>query len=145
MITGNTEDLEFGIFNGSTWETKPATSACDNDAYSNASVAWENSTGKAFFVFVLGASDRQLSYRTWDSTGGFSSITTLSGQTDSEQYIRHIIMQSSTDINAIIVLFNDSYDYLYYRYWDGSMWSSFTDYFVRIEENNSEISFSFVW
>jgi hypothetical protein len=120
-MSADNNNYEFGAWTGSSWVTRPSSiSAADKDNR-GISVGFDRSNDKAMFVFATGAVKKQMSWRTWTSEGGFSSITLQSGVSDD---IRWIQLRPDPLSNKIMVLYYDRSGDLFHRVWDGSSWSS---------------------
>jgi hypothetical protein len=131
---------EFGMWNGSSAETRPAEVTCRSDFDGRINnVKFENNTGRAMWVYApseSGVSGDSMAWRTWDATNGFSSSTleadTLMGNIESIQ------LHSDLNTTSMIALFADSAGDLYDRLWDGSSWSTVTTALFNNIQNTGE-------
>jgi hypothetical protein len=131
---------EFGMWNGSSAEARPAEITCRSDFDGRINnVKFENNTGKAVWVYApseSGVAGDSMAWRTWDATNGFSSSTleadTLMGNIESIQ------LHSDLNTTSMIALFGDSAGDLYDRQWDGSAWSTVTTALFNNIQNTGE-------
>ena len=135
-------ELEFGAWDGSVWETRPASIAGVSDNR-GISVDFEKSTGDALFSFATDANKQQLSWRTWSDASGFSSVTTETGSTND---IRFLQLRADPLSNRMMALYSDSNSDLFHRVWNGSSWSALgTALENSLSSSNDREPFMFAW
>jgi hypothetical protein len=122
--------LRYGVWTGSSATMNATTHACQSVSYNNLiDTKFESSTNKAMYVAVITTYVNRLSWLTWTSAGGFTSITTEAGQ-GTTSAIEGIQLYSDLNSNSMITLYHDnsgssSNCRLWDREWDGSSWSVF--------------------
>ncbi|MBI5153235.1 MAG: hypothetical protein HZA36_02130 [Parcubacteria group bacterium] len=139
------QKIEMGVWNGSSWETRPAAIDTDNVDRRNVSTAWEKHTGKAVFVFSQKTPNaKALSWRTWTAANGFSAVTQESNELS--QKIRWMRLHPDGKGNEMMVTVLDIGGDLHTRRWDGNgSWSTtFTDIVTGISSATTE-PFFFFW
>lgn len=142
MTVGNST-LEFGAWNGSSWATRPSTVAWSDSSNRTIDVAFETSTGKAVWGFATNSNTQQFSWRTWTSSGGFSSVTT---ETGNAQNLRFVQLRNDPFSDDIMALYSDSAADLFHRHWDGSAWSSLgTALEASLQTSSQREPFAFAW
>lgn len=127
--------FEFGMWNGSTFETRPATITARDKTQRGIEVAWENQSGKAMYIFNQSANPKQMAWRTWTSSGGWGSVTAETGTAPGDLYCVQI--HYSPKSKGIMILYHDSSRNLFHRCWDGVSWSALT---TALETNLSQLS-----
>lgn len=142
-MSSNSNDLEFGAWTGTSWVSKPATvSAADKDNKGIA-VAFDRTNDRAMFVFPTGSAKDRLSWRTWTSESGFSSITTEAGISGD---IRWVQLRADPLSNKIIALYGDNNSDLFHRVWSGFSWSSLgTALEVEVSAHDKREFFMYAW
>jgi hypothetical protein len=142
MLTKN-ENFEFGAWNGSSWVTRPTAIAARVLDNRGIDVVFENGTGKALYIFNQSANPAQLAWRTWTSSGGFSSVT---AETGSSGDINFMQLKADSNSNDIIALYSDKDSDLFHRKWDGSSWSVLgTALEVDLSHTAKTEPFMFAW
>ncbi len=138
------ENIQFGVWNGASWETRPAAVATDQIDRRNVDTAWEKYTGKAMFVFgKKSPNGKALSWRSWTSAGGFSAVTQETGELN--QKIHWLQLQPDAKSNQLMLLALDIGGDLSSRRWSAGAWATtFTSVVVGISSANTE-SFDFFW
>lgn len=119
--------VRFGIWTGASATMNGTTATCPSATTNNlVDTAFENSTGKAMWVYITSAASSQMSWLTWTSGGGFTSGTAETGTSTNIEGI-----QLHTDLNttSMLALYHDnsgtsSNCQLWDRQWDGSAWSA---------------------
>ncbi len=145
-------DCEFGMWNGTGGETLPSPISCrsDNDGRLN-NVQFENTGGRAIFVYNTSADGNSLAYRTWQA-GDASPGTSTAITGDTTGTIESIQLYSDPNSTSILALFAaDSNDAdtdpdVYYVGWDGTSWDTIASQFGRIQgagENAEAYGFGF--
>lgn len=137
-------NIQFGVWNGTSWETRPAAVATDQIDRRNVDTVWEKYTGKAIFTFAQKfPNGKAMSWRTWTSAGGFSAVTQETSELS--QKIRWIQLQPDAKSNQVMGLFLDIGGDLSARRWNGSAWeTTFTNVVVGVSSADTE-SFDFFW
>ncbi len=139
------QKIEMGVWNGSSWETRPAAIDTDDVDRRNISTAWEKHTGKAMFVFSQKTPNaKALSWRTWTAAGGFSAVTQEASEL--AQKIRWLKLHPDGKGNQMMVTVLDISGDLHTRRWDGNgSWSSsFTTVITGVSSAGTE-PFYFFW
>ncbi len=130
--TDETIDCEFGMWTGSGVESLGGLVTCrsDNDGRLN-NVAFENTGGRAVFVYVTSADGNSLTYRTWttgDASPGTSTAITGNVGDDGVELIESVQLHTDLNTTSMIALVSDSDAELsgtdlYSWTWDGSSWA----------------------
>lgn len=138
------EKVEFAVWNGTSWETRPTNVATDQIDRRNVSTGFEKHTGKALFAFAKKSPNgKVLSWRSWDATNGFSAVTSETGEL--AQKIRWLKLRSDSKSNNLMLMAVDIGGDLHSRRWDGNGWSSsWTDIVVGLSSASTE-TFDFFW
>lgn len=139
------QKIEMGIWDGSSWLTRPTAVDTDNVDRRNISTAWEKHTGRAMFVFSQKTPNaKALSWRTWTAAGGFSVVTQESSELS--QKIRWMRLHPDSKGNEMMVTVLDIGGDLHTRRWGGNgSWSTtFTDIVTGISSASTE-PFYFFW
>ncbi len=136
--------IQFGLWNGSNWETRPAGVDTGNIDKRNLDTVWEKHTGKAMFVFSTKTPNgKALSWRTWTVSDGFSTTTQESGSLS--QNVRWLQLRPDSKSNNIMLLALDTGGNLSSRRWNGTNWESiFTTIVTGISSATTE-PFNFFW
>ena len=123
--TEETRDCELGMWNGSSGVTRPTAVTCRSDYDGRLiNTRFENNSNRALWVYALsetGTTGNSLAYLTWTSGGGFTSSTTISGDTTGN--IESVQLHSDLNTTSMIALTADSAGDLNYFTWDGTTWS----------------------
>lgn len=136
---------EFGVWTGSSWATRPSAITARVGDNRGIDVAFEKDTGKALYIFNQNANPTQLSWRTWTSSGGFSSVTAETGSSGSINFMQ---LQADPNSNDIMAIYSDASADLFHRKWDGSL-SSWSTLGTALEDSLSNTAktepFMFAW
>jgi len=119
-------NCQFAIWNGSSW-TKDSTVTCENDNLTrNVNVAWEHATGQAVMVYDSTSNTAQMNYKTWNSTSGFSTASTIPGTASS--IVHTVELYSDPNTVSIMCLFTvgpaSGTVGVFDVEWNGSVWTT---------------------
>lgn len=117
----NNGNFEFGAWDGSAWVSRPVAIAARDKAERGMDVAFEKDTGKALYIYDTSANPNQMTWRTWTSSGGFSSGTAQSGSSGA---INTMQLRSDPYTNEVMALYADANSDLFHRLWSGSAWTA---------------------
>jgi hypothetical protein len=139
VLTFNAETW-FAVWNGSSWGAGVASpSPSPGSIYPNLAVAFESSSGDV--VAVRGQNDKKLLYRTWTSSGGWTSevVGPDMGGTPNT-----IMLDADPDSDHMMLSAQDNGNDLNFTLWDGAAWANADE----LEKESAEVKnqpFIFLW
>ncbi len=145
MIDDDT-NFQFGAWNGSTWEGRPAAISAKTRDQRGIDVAFESDTGKAVYIFNQNATPTQMSWRTWDSAGGFGDVNTIIDATTANINFMQLQANRSGYDNEIMAVYADANADLYHHYWNGSVWTALDSVLeTTVSDADANEAFMFAW
>ena len=150
MVLNNTT-FEFGAWNGTSWESRPAAIAAVNKDQRGIDVQFNPTSGQAMYVFNQNANARQLAWRIWSSggcdgecEGNFGAVTVESGTTSAD--INFMQLKANPRGDDMMAIYVDNNADLFHRYWNGSTWSALASTLqANISDADKNEVFMFAW